>query len=102
MVALQRLADSGMDIPALRNTPRISADVVWIWQGFQSLSSKRLRFQGEPQAIQTSEMLAYLAREGVQNEAQRDMFFRCVDQLDLMVIRDYVDRKPTKKPGQGK
>lgn len=80
--ALLALAAQGVDVPSLRSEPVIIPPDIWLWDGYQILSAKRMYNEYHPQPIQVSEIKAYCDFHRIDEEVRRGLFFHVVTQLD--------------------
>lgn len=88
---LLALKAKGIPVPSLDSMPRILPQHQWLWQGFCFLSARRWRFDGCPQPIPLSEMLAYSSHEECDAE-RRTLLIGCVGALDALYMEDYWKR----------
>ena len=85
--ALQELADSGVEVPALRDMPEVMTPYLWLWRAWHTLSSTRGRTEmGFPQRITVSALLAYVQYFEIQDSILRNLLFYVVQTLDALYV----------------
>lgn len=84
--------------PILSSKPEIFTDLIWVWEGFLTLSSARqLGFNG-PQPISLSELLAFLQYRGIEDPEDREEFVTLVQSLDQVFMADAIAKQKAKDP----
>lgn len=86
------------DFPILNSKPSLYPDLVWVWEGFLTISaSRQMGFNG-PQPISLSEVLAFLHYRGIEDQEEREEFVTLVQALDQVYMADAIAKQKTKDP----
>ena len=89
--------------PILNSRPEMFSELVWVWEGFLTISaSRQMGFNG-PQPISLSEVLAFLTYRGISDPEEREQFLTLVQALDQVFIADSIAKQKTKSsqpPGE--
>lgn len=72
-------------------------DVVWLWNAFQFLSETRNYGFGGPLRINASDMAAYLAMRGIEDEDDLQLFLKVIPILDNMWLDDHYQEAKQKR-----
>ena len=75
-----------MDVPALRDRPRVTPWISEYWDAFQILGSSRIVHQGGIGPIPLSEMVAYMDAVYLVDVDERLKFIRMMQSLDRVYV----------------
>ncbi len=85
--------DTGSTPEALRTKPPLSSGGMALLQAFNILDSARQLYEGGPQALPVSEVLAYLEIAKVDGVEDRMLFLNMVKTLDVIYLNHYAEQK---------
>jgi hypothetical protein len=79
-----------------RNRPRLRADLVWVYDGFCELSSRRAAGFSY-QALALSEIVEWLNFSGIDHKPSRRLFMKMIIAMDQAWLEYYAEKHNKKK-----
>jgi hypothetical protein len=90
---LQKIKETGANVPVLDNMPLVMPYARWAWDAFWRLSAVRPINEQGPQPILISEILAFCELTGITEAGYRDDLLHIVLTLDRMFIDHAIRRR---------